>query len=134
MLLLSLRNTITSMKNYFEDVSNDVSLFGFFRVRSISKTLRWTSEETLPSMIQSSNLAKNLVDSLDSPPIFLHVRRGDPNLVDLEDLSGRTRNACRNIHHNRWLLRRALKEFLRINQLLLFVRTLLSGGSGTVSL
>ena len=57
------------------------------------------------------------MDSMDSPPIFLHVRRGDPNLVDARDLSGRTRNARRNIHHNRWsITRKKPKSFLRINQ------------------
>jgi len=61
---------------------NDVSLFGFFQSEkyflNIEQEIR--SDFTFHNSILEP--CKEMIDSLDTVPLFLHVRRGDPNLVD----------------------------------------------------
>ena len=71
---------------------NDVSLFGFFQTEKYFANIKDEIAETLRSMIPSVLLSRRTYGFDGFAPIFLHVRRGDPNLVDAGDLSGRTRN------------------------------------------
>ena len=61
---------------------NDVSLFGFFQSEKYFANIK---DEILRDFTFHDSIlgpCKEMVDSLDQAPLFLHVRRGDPNLVD----------------------------------------------------
>ena len=61
---------------------NDVSLFGFFQTEKYFANIRNEIREDFTFHDSILNPVKELIGSLDSAPLFLHVRRGDPNLVD----------------------------------------------------
>tara|TARA_R100000030_G_scaffold99716_1_gene91177 strand:+ start:5920 stop:6777 length:858 start_codon:yes stop_codon:yes gene_type:complete len=61
---------------------NDVSLFGFFQTEKYFANIKDEIARDFTFHDSISAPVKELMDSMDSPPIFLHVRRGDPNLVD----------------------------------------------------
>jgi hypothetical protein len=60
---------------------NDVSLFGFFQTEKYFKNIENEIREDFTFYDEFLNPCKEIVESLGNP-IFLHVRRGDPNLVD----------------------------------------------------
>ena len=61
---------------------NDVSIHGFFQTDKYFKNIESSIREDFTFHDQILNPCKEMVDSLDSVPLFLHVRRGDPNLID----------------------------------------------------
>ena len=61
---------------------NDVSLFGFFQSEKYFANIKDEIREDFTFHDSILNPVKELISSLDSAPLFLHVRRGDPNLVD----------------------------------------------------
>jgi hypothetical protein len=61
---------------------NDVSLHGFFQTEKYFKHIDTQIREDFTFHDEILNPCKEMIDSLDEEPIFLHVRRGDPNLVD----------------------------------------------------
>ena len=61
---------------------NDVSLFGFFQSEKYFANIKDEIREDFTFHDSILNPVKELISSLDAAPLFLHVRRGDPNLVD----------------------------------------------------
>jgi hypothetical protein len=61
---------------------NDVSLFGFFQSERYFANIKDEIREDFTFHDSILNPVKELISSLDAAPLFLHVRRGDPNLVD----------------------------------------------------
>lgn len=61
---------------------NDISLFGFFQSEKYFKNIESEIRNDFTFHDSILGPCKELVDSLDAAPLFLHVRRGDPNLVD----------------------------------------------------
>ena len=61
---------------------NDVSLFGFFQTEKYFANIKNEIREDFTFHDSILNPVKELMGSLDQAPLFLHVRRGDPNLVD----------------------------------------------------
>ena len=72
--------------HFDEDLLNlcpdNISLQGFFQSEKYFKNIKdeILSEYTFHDYIL--NPCKEMIESFDTAPIFLHVRRGDPNLVD----------------------------------------------------
>lgn len=60
---------------------NDVSLHGFFQTEKYFKDIEKEIREDFTFHDEILNPCKEMISSLENP-IFLHVRRGDPNLVD----------------------------------------------------
>ena len=61
---------------------NDLSLNGFFQTEKYFKHIEGQIREDFTFHDQILNPCKEMVDSIGEQPLFLHVRRGDPNLVD----------------------------------------------------
>ena len=61
---------------------NDVSLFGFFQTEKYFANIKNEIRGDFSFHDSILNPVKELMGSLDQAPLFLHVRRGDPNLVD----------------------------------------------------
>ena len=61
---------------------NDVSLFGFFQSEKYFANIKDDIAKDFTFHESISDPVRELMDSLDEAPLFLHVRRGDPNLVD----------------------------------------------------
>jgi hypothetical protein len=61
---------------------NDVSLLGFFQTEKYFKHIENEIREDFTFHDSILNPCKEMIDSLDQEPLFLHVRRGDPSLVD----------------------------------------------------
>lgn len=61
---------------------NDVSLFGFFQSEKYFANIKDDIAKDFTFHESISGPVRELMDSLDEAPLFLHVRRGDPNLVD----------------------------------------------------
>ena len=61
---------------------NDVSLFGFFQTEKYFKNIEMDIRRDFTFHDSILTPCKEMIDSLDEAPLFLHVRRGDPNLVD----------------------------------------------------
>tara|TARA_R110000868_G_scaffold146563_5_gene367405 strand:- start:20 stop:877 length:858 start_codon:yes stop_codon:yes gene_type:complete len=61
---------------------NDVSLHGFFQTEKYFKHIEREIRTDFIFCDFISNPCKEMIDSLDDDPLFLHVRRGDPNLTD----------------------------------------------------
>jgi len=61
---------------------NDVSLFGFFQSEKYFANIKNEIAKDFTFHESISGPVRELMDSLDETPLFLHVRRGDPNLVD----------------------------------------------------
>ena len=61
---------------------NDVSLFGFFQTEKYFKNIEMDIRRDFTFHESILTPCKEMIDSLDEAPLFLHVRRGDPNLVD----------------------------------------------------
>ncbi len=60
---------------------NDVSLYGFFQTEKYFKDIKNEIKNDFTFYDEILEPCKEFISELDSP-IFLHVRRGDPNLVD----------------------------------------------------
>jgi hypothetical protein len=61
---------------------NDVSLHGFFQTEKYFKNIKSEIRKDFTFHDSILKPCKEMVESIGSTPIFLHVRRGDPNLVD----------------------------------------------------
>jgi hypothetical protein len=61
---------------------NDVSLNGFFQSEKYFKHIEGQIRYDYTFHDEILNPCKEMIESLDESPLFLHVRRGDPNLVD----------------------------------------------------
>ena len=61
---------------------NEVSLYGFFQSEKWFKHIESEIRKNFTFHDEIINPCKEMIDSIDGNPIFLHVRRGDPNLVD----------------------------------------------------
>ena len=61
---------------------NDVSLHGFFQTEKYFAHIKNEILQDFTFHSEILNPCKEMVDSIGEDPIFLHVRRGDPNLVD----------------------------------------------------
>ena len=61
---------------------NDVSLHGFFQTDRYFKGIENEIYQDFTFHGSILNPCKEMIESLDDAPLFLHVRRGDPNLVD----------------------------------------------------
>ena len=61
---------------------SDFTLYGFFQTEKYFRNIRDVirSEYTFQDHVLEP--CKEVIDGFDIPPIFLHVRRGDPNLTD----------------------------------------------------
>jgi hypothetical protein len=90
---------------------NDVSLHGFFQTEKYFKNIENEIREDFTFYDEFLNPCKEIVESLGSP-IFLHVRRGDPNLVDARGFKWAYTN-CSDQHPPQTLeyYENALKEF-----------------------
>ena len=62
---------------------NDVSLFGFFQSEKYFKNIEMDIRRDFTFHDSILDPCKEMIDSLDQSPLFLHVRRGDPNLTDV---------------------------------------------------
>lgn len=62
---------------------NDVSLHGFFQSEKYFKHIETEIRNDFTFHDEIMNPCKEMISSLESSPIFLHVRRGNPNLVDV---------------------------------------------------
>jgi hypothetical protein len=71
--------------HYDEDLHNlcpnDVSLYGFFQTEKYFSHISDSIREDFTFYDEILEPCKEMISTLDNP-IFLHVRRGDPNLVD----------------------------------------------------
>ena len=61
---------------------NDVSLNGFFQSEKYFKHIEGQIRDDYTFHNEILNPCKEMIESLDESPLFLHVRRGDPNLID----------------------------------------------------
>lgn len=61
---------------------NEVSLHGFFQTEKYFKNIETQIRKDFTFHDSILNPCKEMINSLDQKPLFLHVRRGDPNLVD----------------------------------------------------
>jgi len=61
---------------------DDVSLFGFFQSEKWFKDIESEIREDFTFEEGILNPCKEFISEFEKTPIFLHVRRGDPNLVD----------------------------------------------------
>lgn len=61
---------------------NDVTIHGFFQSEKYFKNIEDEIREDFTFYDEFLTACSEMIDSLDSPPLFLHVRRGDPNLID----------------------------------------------------
>jgi hypothetical protein len=61
---------------------DEVSICGFFQTEKYFKHIESEIRSDFTFHDQILKPCKEMVDSVDGDPIFLHVRRGDPNLVD----------------------------------------------------
>lgn len=61
---------------------NDVSLLGFFQTEKYFSHIKNQILDDFTFHSEILNPCKEMVESIGEEPIFLHVRRGDPNLVD----------------------------------------------------
>ena len=72
--------------NYDEELMslcpNDVSIHGFFQTEKYFKNIESEIRKDFTFHDEILNPCKEMMDSIEGEPIFLHVRRGDPNLVD----------------------------------------------------
>ena len=77
------RREILSLDQELFDLCPDhITLQGFFQTEKYFRNIRDVirSEYTFHDYILEP--CKEMIESFDIPPIFLHVRRGDPNLTD----------------------------------------------------
>jgi hypothetical protein len=90
---------------------NDVSLHGFFQTEKYFQHIQDQIREDFTFYDEFLNPCKELVEELGNP-IFLHVRRGDPNLVDARGFKWAYTN-CSDQHPPQTLeyYENALKEF-----------------------
>ena len=95
---------------------NDVSIQGFFQtekyfagIRDVIRKEFTFHEDLVTPIVEFLNELKD--------PIFLHVRRGDPNLVDAMDSNGLTLNVLRNILLRLWNTMRSSRGSQRIRKL-----------------
>jgi hypothetical protein len=72
--------------HYDEELSrlcpNDVSIHGFFQTEKYFKHISDSIRNDFTFHDEILNPCKEMVESIGETPLFLHVRRGDPNLVD----------------------------------------------------
>ena len=72
--------------HFDEDLFNlcpdHVSLNGFFQSEKYFKNVEYYLRKDFVFHEDISEPCREMIDSLESAPIFLHVRRGDPNLTD----------------------------------------------------
>ncbi len=61
---------------------NDVSIHGFFQTSKYFSAIEDSIRSDFTFHDEILGPCKEMIDSLDEAPLFLHVRRGDPNLVD----------------------------------------------------
>ena len=61
---------------------NEISLNGFFQSEKYFKNIENEIRKDFTFHSDIIEPCREMINSLDSAPIFLHVRRGDPNLVD----------------------------------------------------
>ncbi len=61
---------------------NDVSLHGFFQTEKYFKNIENQIRKDFTFHESILKPCKEMIDSVETTPLFLHVRRGDPNLVD----------------------------------------------------
>jgi hypothetical protein len=61
---------------------NDVSIHGFFQTEKYFKNIESEIRKDFTFHDEILNPCKEMMDSIEGEPIFLHVRRGNPNLVD----------------------------------------------------
>jgi hypothetical protein len=90
---------------------NDVNLHGFFQTEKYFKNIEKEIREDFTFYDEFLNPCKEIVEDLNNP-IFLHVRRGDPNLVDARGFKWAYTN-CSDQHPPQTLeyYENALKEF-----------------------
>ena len=87
--ILDRGNAPTVVERYFhydEELHNlcpnDVSIHGFFQTEKYFKHIKNQIRGDFTFYDEFLTACSEMIDSLDSPPLFLHVRRGDPNLID----------------------------------------------------
>tara|TARA_B100000073_G_scaffold181014_1_gene149743 strand:- start:354 stop:1211 length:858 start_codon:yes stop_codon:yes gene_type:complete len=61
---------------------NDVSIHGFFQTEKYFKNIESQIRADFTFHDEILKPCTEMINSLDAKPLFLHVRRGDPNLVD----------------------------------------------------
>ena len=61
---------------------NDVSIQGFFQTEKYFKNIEEVIRSDFTFHESILNPCVEMIESIGSAPLFLHVRRGDPNLVD----------------------------------------------------
>lgn len=61
---------------------NDISIHGFFQSEKYFKNIESEIREDFTFYDEFLNPCKEMINSLEKEPLFLHIRRGDPNLVD----------------------------------------------------
>ena len=61
---------------------NDVSIHGFFQTAKYFAGIEDSIREDFTFHDEILGPCQEMISSLDETPLFLHVRRGDPNLVD----------------------------------------------------
>ncbi|NBO23180.1 alpha-1,2-fucosyltransferase [bacterium] len=61
---------------------DEISIRGFFQTEKYFKNIESEIRKNFTFHDEILNPCKEMIDSIDGDPIFLHVRRGDPNLVD----------------------------------------------------
>ena len=69
-------------KELFDLCPDHISLNGFFQTEKYFKHIEDEIRKEFTFHEDILEPCREMIDSLDSAPIFLHVRRGDPNLVD----------------------------------------------------
>ena len=69
-------------KELFELCPDNVSLNGFFQTEKYFKNIEGEIRKEFTFHDDIMEPCQEMINSLDSAPIFLHIRRGDPNLTD----------------------------------------------------
>ena len=69
-------------KDLLDGCPDDSSLYGFFQSEKYFKHVEEDIRKIFRFKDEFLALCQNMINQLDVDPIMLHVRRGDPNLVD----------------------------------------------------
>lgn len=69
-------------ENLFNNCNDNVNIFGFFQSEKYFKHIEDDIRKDFIFHDEILNPCIEMVQGFDKKPIFLHVRRGDPNLVD----------------------------------------------------
>ena len=69
-------------KNLLDECPDDSSLYGFFQTEKYFKHVEDDIRKIYKFRDEFLDPCQDLINKMDSEPIMLHVRRGDPNLTD----------------------------------------------------